>query len=471
MKKHSSVALVIILSIASLVAYGARNTPTALLHAKVICPDCNVLIIGLDALQAAHVSHLGYATSTTPTVDSLASKGTSFGNAISAAPWTVPSFMSMMTGLFPTEHKVVNKFSVFTKEKQEGSNLKKLSPQVETLAQTFKANGYATGGFTGDAGVSGSFGYAQGFDVYTDEKAFGSIGNSSDHALTWIKEHKNERLFVFLHGYDDHGQFDLPKDYKGRFTSENYKGPYKGTKEEQRNLREQGLAQGSVKVSPADVSFWRSWYDSKIRDQDDRLAVFLKEYDRLGLLDKTIIVVVSDHGTEFFEHKRMDHGFSLYDELVHVPLLFVVPGLTNKPVIHDQVTSLDIAPTLLELTGIKASTQFLSQLRGTSLVPYLVSGTGTPQDVFMETDYRDYTHKRGLRTADGWKYVLTMETGKEELYNLNTDPQELNNVLLEHADLAKELKARVEKHIADMGANVKGPWHIGCVPVYGDQCK
>lgn len=441
----------------------AKNPP--------VCSGCNVIVIGVDALQAAHISHLGYPNETTPTIDALAQQGTSFGNAISSASWTVPSFMSIFTGLYPSEHKVVNKFSVFTKEKQVAANLVDLSPNAETLAEVFKANGYATAGFTGDAGVNSQFGYNKGFDVYTDEKTFGSIENSSAHAIPWIEKNKDKKFFIFLHGYDDHGQFDVPENYTGRFMPQDYHGKYKGTKDEQRTLREEGLANGKIDLSLDDVAFWRGWYDSKIRDADDRLARFLEEYDKLGIKNKTVIVVVSDHGTEFYEHNRFDHGFSLYDELVHVPLVFVVPGLSDTGIITDQVTTLDVAPTLIDITGIKPSEQYHSQLRGKSLLSYLKTGQGEPQDVFMETDYRNYTHKRGIRTADGWKYILTMENAAEELYDVKNDAGEKTNVINVYPDVAAKLKQRIMDHLKEMGQDPSGPWTIGCVPVYGDQCK
>lgn len=434
-----------------------------------VCLDCNVIIIAFDALGASRVSLLGSKNETTPTLDSLLKEGTTFGNSISAAPWTVPSFMSMFTGLYPSEHKVVNKFAVFTKEKQIVSNLSELSPQVQTLAEVFKANGYVTAGFTGDAGVSAQFGYNKGFDVYTDEQTFGSMQNAANHALPWLMQNKDKKFFVFLHGYDDHGQSDMPTT--GRFIPKSYAGPYKGTVKEQSALREEGLAIGKVNVTSEDILFWRGWYDSKIRDADDRFAQFLDAYNKIRIKNKTIIVLLSDHGTEVFEHGRIDHGFSLYDELVHVLLGFVVPGLPSQGIISDQVTSLDVAPTLIELTGIKPGEQYLSQLRGKSLLPYLETGKGEARDVFMETDYRDYTHKRGMRTADGWKYIMTMETGGEELYNLKDDPQETKNVLAQYPDVASGLKQKIIAHIEAMGGSSSGPWATGCVPVYGDQCK
>lgn len=436
-----------------------------------MCPDCNVVIVAYDALQAAHVSHLGYPRETTPMLDALAHKGVSFSNAISAAPWTVPSYMSIFTGLYPSEHKVVNKFSVFTKEEQVFSHLKKLSPDVQTLAEVMKANGYATGGFTGDAGVHSQFGYNQGFDVFTDEVPFGSMENSASHALGWLEKNKDNNFFMFFHGYDSHGQFKVPEGYKGKFMPENYGGIYKGTTDEQRMLREKGLAEGALDLSDEDVAFWRGWYDSKIRDADDRFARFWDVFSRMQFKNKTIVVILSDHGTEFYEHKRFDHGFSLYDELVNVPLVFVVPGLEGGKIVKDQVSTIDVAPTLFDVLGIDPGTQFRSQMRGASLLSYLKTGKGTARDVFMETDYRDYTYKRGIRTSDGWKLILTMEDGKRELYNTMYDPHETNNVEAAYHEIAMALSARVREHIIATGQSMEGPWPVGCVPVYADQCK
>lgn len=436
-----------------------------------ICSDCNVIVVAYDALQAEHVSHLGYGVETTPMIDTLAKQGVSFGNAISAASWTVPSYMSIFTGLYPSEHKVVNKFSLFSRDKKTISNLRELSPDVQTLAEVFKANGYATGGFTGDAGVSAQFGYDKGFDVFTDEKVFGSMENSAGHALEWLEKNKENKFFMFLHGYDSHGQYKVEDGYKGRFMPADYKGKFKGTSEEQRVLREDGLAKGSIDLTEEDVEFWRGWYDSKIRDADDRFAEFWQDIDRLGVKDKTIIIILSDHGTEFYEHKRFDHGFSLYDELVHVPLVFTVPGLSAKGIIPDQVTTLDVAPTLFDIIGIDPGQKYKSQMRGKSLLSYLQTGKGESRDVFMETDYRNYTHKRGVRTADGWKFIWTMETGMKELYDLKNDPLETRNMAMENKEVSVNLEKSIEDFIETTGQNLSGPWNVGCVPVYVDQCK
>lgn len=433
-----------------------------------MCSNCNVIIVGYDTVGAAHVSSISSQRKTTPMLDSIAEQGYLFTQNISAAPWTVPSFMSVFTGLYPGEHKVINKYTVFNSEKQELSNLSKLSPKVMTLAQVMKENGYVTGGFTGDAGVGGAFGYKNGFDTYTDEVKFGSIQNSATHAIDWLKKNKDKKFFMFLHGYDAHGQFTLPQ--KGEFIPKDYTGPFTGSPMEEAKLREEQLTQ-PLDLSPQDVDFWKGVYDSKILEGDRRFASFWKEVENMGLDKNTIIIILSDHGEEFYEHKGIDHGHSLYDELVHVPLVFKIPGMKGGVKITQQVTSIDIAPTLLDVLGIKPNKQYASQLRGKSLWPIIKGQEESEEDVYLETDYRDFTHKRGIRTANGWKYILTLESGTQELYNLNEDPGEQVNLAETNKDIAATLEKKVKDHMIKMGQNPGQEWNVGCLPVYAGECE
>lgn len=437
------------------------------------CRGCNVIIIGVDTLRADHVHAFGYERDTTPALDSLVSKGFSFSQAISPASWTVPAFMSVFTGVYPSVHKVTNKFTVFTKEKKELSNLKTLSPSTRTLAQVLQDSGYATGGFTGDAGVSAKFGYNQGFDTYTDEVAFGGIENSEKHALDWLDGLKGKRFFMFFHGYDLHGQFAISENYKSVYAPSYYAGPYKGTSKEEGMLRENILTPQGISLTPADAEFWKAWYDGKIHDADARLQRFLNELDSRGILQNTVIVVLSDHGEEFYEHRGFDHGHSLYDELIHVPLIFVVPGADGGKVVKSQVTTLDVAPTLLSILGITPDNAFAEQIKDRrNLIAYFNNPGASGYDVFSETDYRDYTHKRSLRTADGWKYILTLENGKEELYNVNIDRGEKDNLILSRLDKAEALRTELRTHLQnDLKADISTKASTGCLPVYQGECE
>jgi membrane-anchored protein YejM (alkaline phosphatase superfamily) len=334
-----------------------------------------------------------------------------------------------------------------------------------------KKNGYITGGFTGDAGVSGVFGYNQGFDVYIDKVKFGDMEQSVPKALEWLAENKGKKFFLFLHGYDSHGQSEPAEGFDYRYVDPNYRGKYTGSKEEQEALREEGLANGHLHLQNDDVTFWRAIYDEKINRTDERFKRFLKGMEKLGLMDNTLFVLTSDHGTEFYEHKRFDHGFSLYGELLNVPLIFKLPNQSAGKIIKEYVGTIDIMPTILDLLDVEVSKKVQQQMRGTSLVPAM-QGEPVTRDVFAETNYRLFTYKRAVITQDGWKFIYTLESKDKELYNLKNDPQELKNVVDEQPRVSYELEAKLFAHYKALGHDLtKEKWVTGLSPVYASQGK
>ncbi len=444
------------------------------LHKEYSCDNCNVIIIAFDALQASHVSAYGYPIETTPNLDNFARNATLFKNAISPASWTVPTYISWFTSLYPSEHKVVNKFSFYNPPITVIANLRNLTPDAVTLAEIMKQNGYATAGFTGDAGIQGMYGGSIGFDTYVDTPAgFNGFDLSMPLALNWIRNNTNKKFFMFVHGYDAHGQYNL-KNFTRKFLDFKYTGIFNGTTQEQARLREEGLAYEYVNITDDDVRFWRAWYDEKINDADAKFGVFIESLIEMGLLNKTIIIIAADHGTEFYEHRRFDHGDTLYQELIHVPLIIFSPGFNGTKVATSQASTIDIMPTVLQLVSITPNETIKNQMKGISLLPAM-KGENISRDVYSETDYRLYTHKRAIVTADGWKFILTLiesenKTNVGELYNLNIDSKETNNVIDSEPRIAYELEQKVIKHLKDMRSDWKGPWEIGCVPVYSNQC-
>ena len=434
--------------------------------------DYNLVFVSFDALQAAHVSCLGYQRKVTPTIDSIAARGFSFRNAASVSSWTVPSSMTWFTGVYPSEHRMVNKYAIYNPPETKIADLRDLSPDLVTLADLLKQKGYATGGFTGNAGVSGGFGYEQGFDTYYYVKGkFGRMDESIPRALEWLKTNKDRKFFLFLHGYDVHGQSTPPGGYDYRFVDEDYDQRYRGAELEQELLREEGLQKGALTMREEDVRFWRAIYDEKIQRTDAKFKRFLDDFARLGLMDKTIFVLTSDHGTEFFEHRRIDHGFSLYQELVHVPLIIQLPGRKKGVTIDDRVSSIDLMPTMLDLLGIDLSDRARRQLRGQSLVPAM-QGSAVKRDVFSETNYREYTYKRSITASDGWKLIFTLEQPARELYNLKDDPSETKDLSEANSNKADELERRLFEHFKSIGHDLEGrSWPIGLNPVYPSQAK
>ncbi len=403
--------------------------------------DYNVVLVSFDAVAAKHVGVYGYEKDTTPTLDALAADSFIFERCVAAGSWTVPSTMSIFTGLWPSVHQVLNKYTVAGPATMVPT---KLNTAIPTIPDYLGQQGYRLVAFTGDAGANGRFGYDRGFEIYLDDVKFGGMDYSVPAAQEWLRDNAGSKFFMFLHGYDAHGQYDPPEGYRNVFVDEKYKGAMKGGKEEQGELRELGLAnkykpgsdgEAVLDLHPGDFEFHAALYDEKIQDADARFASFMETLGELGLREKTIIVVTADHGEEFGEHGYLDHGPTLYDELIHVPLVVHVPGYKGTR-IPGQVRNVDILPTVADLVGYELP--FMTH--GTSVLP-LMRDEEQPLVAYSETDYRLFTHKRAIVDADGrYKFVLTLENGKKELYDLQEDPGETTNVVESQAKEAYELE-------------------------------
>lgn len=423
--------LSIIVGILIVLGIGATVTPKK----AALCKGCNILLIVLDPLRADAVGvH-------TPTLTALAKRGYVFTNAMAVAPWTLPSAMSLMTGTYPSTHNIINK-DLIGNQSLIPASLASASPSLRTLATELKESGYVTGAFVGGAALASSYGFDQGFDVYESDGNFMGLSERLPNALAFIRDHQKEKTFVTLHGFDVHGQYIPPGGLDRRFVSASYTGKLNGSKEEQKTLREEGVTQGRVLLASQDVAFLRAIYDEKVERADSVIATLLKEYESLGLLDSTIIVISSHHGDEFYEHGRIDHGMTLYDEVLHIPLLIIIPGNKKDMRISDQVRNIDIPSTLFSLINYIPSSAFAAQTQGVSLLP-LMEGKRLSLDIYPETEYRYATKQRGVRSWDGWKLISDEESSSRQLFNLREDPKETNNIYGRGFDKESELVSKL----------------------------
>lgn len=402
--------------------------------------DFNVVIIDFDTFRADRLGSLGYARRLTPNLDTLAASSYLFTNAVSQSAWTLPSTMSFFTSLYPHQHSVVNKFAVFLEGRKQPARLPR---RFSSLAQLFRRNGYRTAAFTGDAGVAGHFGFGSGFEVYFDSVSFGGFGTTFPLALDWIEDRQTEKFFIFIHGYDVHGQFPLPADFSSRFSSANYHGPFFGSQKEFLDLRMKTIRGRDIRITAADADFWKAWYDDKIFLADERFGRFWKRLSSLPSVKRTILVVMSDHGEEFYEHGGFDHGMTLYDEIIRVPLIIHVPQASGSR-IDAQVRLIDVMPTLADLLGLRLDENTRRQMQGVSLLP-LMRGQALSLDAFSETSFLLQTEKRALRTSAGWKLIYDLGRLSPELYDLRFDPGEKNNLAGKETGLVETLTRRLSE--------------------------
>lgn len=308
----------------------------------------NYILISIDTLRADHLGAYGYGRDTSPFFDDLATRGILFERAISQIPGTLPSHMSIFTGLYPAEHQVYPPESI-------------LSPAIETLPEAFRRSGYRTGGFTDGGYMDGRYGFARGFETFEDiiadaDKSAEYIFGRGAEFLRGLK--KGEPFFLFLHTYQVHDPYRPPPGYAARFWSGPPPPAFDPTGQ---NLSEVNL--GLRTITPEAARYFEALYDADIRATDDALRRLFAHLRDLGLLDDTVILITSDHGEEFLEHGKVVHE-QIYDECLHVPLLVLAPGAAPRRV-RSLVELVDIAPTLYELAGIAPRTR----PSGTSLRP------------------------------------------------------------------------------------------------------
>jgi len=389
--------------------------------------ELNVILISMDALRYDMTGLGGNGQSVTPNLDQFATESVVFHDAVANAPWTLPSHMSVWTGRWPSVHGVTNKLRLLSQDQMVPTTL---SPGIETFPDYLVRGGWKAGGFTGGAGVQGSYGFGRDFDAYLDDRYFAGLDYSIPPALEWLEANRNEQFFLFLHGYDSHGQYPLAEAKLDRLKAD-YTGDLDGGIEEQAKLREDGLAaitspgdapnlEGAL--DEADIGFLKGVYAQKIKDADERLGGFLAQLRVMGLLDKSIVVIISDHGDEFMEHGGLDHGGTLYQEQLHVVMMMRFPGYARQHDVQESVRLFDVFPTVFDVMGLQGP----AGVGGESLLP-LLRGEAHSAPVFSESDYRLFVNLRAARRGSK-KLVLDLQDGRKELYDLSVDPLEQNDI-------------------------------------------
>ncbi len=320
-----------------------------------------LILVSIDTLRADHLGAYGYGRATSPFFDQLASQGTLFERAIVQLPGTLPSHMSIFTGLYPAEHGVYPPDSV-------------LSVEVPTVPEVLRAHGWRTAGFTEGGYVDGHYGFARGFELFEDEPVGGSraVETTFERGLDFLTGlAPDERFFLFLHTYVVHDPYAPPPPYPNLF----WEGAPPPDAWEPTGPNLTAVNRGERAVTPATVAWFEALYDASIRYMDDRLRFFFARLDELGLTEQTTIVLTSDHGEEFLEHGKLVHQ-QIYQETVRVPLLVVEPGRRTGARVGALVESVDLAPTLWELAAVATP----PPTSGRSLAHLLRRPKGTHRD-------------------------------------------------------------------------------------------
>jgi arylsulfatase A-like enzyme len=407
----TSVALVLLLAVT---ACGGTDSGGA-----VSAPRPDVVLIVIDTLRADHLGSHGYPRDTTPNIDALAAESTRYARAYSHAPWTTPAVAALMTSRYPSAFGITSVQS-------------RLPDEATLLPELLLDAGYRTAAFVSHSFVSAKWGFSQGFERFDESNVKGHMATTSpdisELAIAWLQEQRGEEpVFLFLHYFDPHfGYIDQP-DFPFGGRAPDYEGPVRSGSFPGMHAKEK------QQLSPADIHELRRQYDSEIALTDREIGRVLDALREAGRYESAVVVLTGDHGEEFFDHGSLDHTKTLYDELVHVPLLMKLPG-RPAGVIETPVAHVDLLPTLTDWLDLELP----PGARGRSL---LEVEDAESRPVFLET--KRLRRLRGVVLNDE-KLILDLASGETQLFDLASDPAEQTDLSQERPDRVRTLRALIE---------------------------
>jgi len=330
-------------------------------------PPGNVLLVIIDTARADHLSAFGYVRHTTPNLDRLAAEGQRFDEAWSQSPWTLPSVATILTGQPPHVHGAT----------RGARGIHPIRDGVDPLAQRLRAVGYATAAFINVLWCAPEVSRLdRGFDMYdyreTDESNLGhrDAAETTDAALAWLDRAGDDPFFIVTHYFDPHLTYDPPAPYDTMF--ERGPGPRVpqgfGSASQVFAVRD-----GTIRLAPGQRESLIARYDGEIRFTDEQFGRLREGLEQRGRWDDTLVIVVADHGEEFWDHGGFEHGHSHHRELLRSPLIVRRPGGPSGQTVDDRVRQIDIVPTILDFAGTELPDDLPGFVLGTHDAGYAVA--------------------------------------------------------------------------------------------------
>lgn len=375
------------------------------------CALKNLIIILVDALRADHLKiYNPNIDVVSPVINMLGEKGILFMEAQSQENWTKPSVATLLSSLYPSTHKA-----------QGGDDV--LPDEVNLISEILKDNGIKTASFIANGYISDKFGFKQGWNFYRNYVREGRRNKAKfvfEDAISWIKSNYQHRFFIYIHTIDPHVPYIPPLEVVRKFY---FKDPYQGIISPSRTAYLlEDIKGGKIHLREVDKNYLHALYKGEITYHDGEMKRFFDTLSELGLDKETAIWITADHGEEFFEHGSVGHGHSLYQELLHVPLILLVPEgcLPLNYIFNYDVGLIDVVPTSLDLLKIDLP----NYLQGKSLLKY-IRGEENPSLYLASISY----FLQGSLSVKYKKWKLIHKGNLVyEVYNLEEDPYEQNNI-------------------------------------------
>ncbi len=393
----------------------------------------NVLVVVIDTLRADMLGCYGSPRQATPNLDAFAGEGVLFYSAYSQSPWTLPSFASLITSTYPSQHGAVGRM--------EGM-FYPIRKRMRKAPQSFEDQGYTTAAVVNNIFLRGVFGFNDGFgsyDFYPAEiKKIRRADEVTGLAIRWLNHHEKEDkpFFLLLHYFDPHFAYLPPPEFRERFG-----GSFKGRVMDVKHPDD--VREGKVLMTGMDKENMHNLYCGEVAFTDREVGRLMDHLREEGILENTVVVVTSDHGEELWDHGGFEHGHTQYEELLRVPLLVRFPGKEYAGIgVRDPVRLMDVMPFLHDYLGLARpdtfeGQSFLTLLRGED-AQRDGGGTGYAPSLFFEGCLYG-SEKKAIR-VNNLKLIMDMETKETWLFDLEKDPLEKCNLAVSSKEEAAALK-------------------------------
>ena len=374
----------------------------------------SVLLVLIDTVRADKLGCYGSELGATPNIDEFAARSVLFESAYAHAPWTLPSIASIFTSLFPPQHGAGGRFPDFTV----------LTPGAPTVAEQFRRAGFATGAIVNVDFLTETFKMTRGFadvdaEFYGNNIDLRNATKTTDAALAWLQKHRGDRFFLLVHYFDPHLVYNPPAKYRRRFAAPEDRedtGWVFGTRKSMIDYR-----RGSLSFDDATIRRAEKLYHGEVAYTDHEVGRLLRGLRELGIEASTVTALTADHGEEFLDHGGFEHGHTLFNELVHVPLIIHTGAGTVPRRMKEVVGHIDLAPTLCELAGIASSPTFL----GRSLIPHLRGEPEADHPVYIEGNFWG---EPTVGFVEGGRKLIVQRGQKAQMFHLAVDQQEETDV-------------------------------------------
>ena len=391
----------------------------------------NVIWISFDSVRADHCSFDGYGRNTTPNLGALAARGVRFDRVVAQAPYTLPSYASMLTSRYVAELAVQEQ-----RDEKDASKILGIAPGPSSsdvlLSEALHDAGYRTAAFV-QSWVSKPFGFDRGWDLFRHVQE--SLGEKVPRVVEWIEQNRAKPFFVFLYSTDPHYPF------LRAHARQNLYGTYPSAFEFTLETIE-GVRAGTLHPSSDDIGNAMAMYDEGIHWADADLAPLFAYLERSGLGQKTIVVFNADHGEEFGEHGVISHGQTYYDGVVRTPLVIAAPGMARADGrSRTLVQNLDVAPTILDMIGVARPAAW----SGRSLEGEFGETTAAepPRPAFCEGAWTFWIGS----VVDGDRKFILKTPQERMLFDLAKDPGEASNLAASEPDGVRTLYHALMKHL------------------------